>query len=195
MVALCCGSNYVFGSLALPLSKALGGRAVDLLGSCVDIGVYTGILISYLYQGHGVKVTSIVAGLLAGGGYVLLAVLLPYQLPLAVYGLCFFCIGQGSIGLASLSIAVTSKNEAPKNRGKVIGLLQAAYGACALVFSNVFVHVLNSNVISFFWVMAAVLTTMSLVTFVFIDVVPHVPIGVSKPPVRGYGSIGTLLAG
>ncbi len=108
---------------------------MDVLGSCVDIGVYTGLAMSFVYQYWGARWTALLSGILCAGGYAMLALLLDHQLPIGVYGVFFFAVGQGNFGLFAVCLASVSKNEPPRNRGKVTGLLQ---GTCTFMSSNPF---------------------------------------------------------
>jgi hypothetical protein len=40
ITSLCCGFNYLFSAISVPLSTALSGRSVEMLGSATDIGAY-----------------------------------------------------------------------------------------------------------------------------------------------------------
>ena len=108
---------------------------MDVLGSCVDIGVYTGLAMSFVYQYWGARWTALLSGILCAGGYAMLALLLDHQLPIGVYGVFFFAVGQGNFGLFAVCLASVSKNEPPRNRGKVTGLLQGTCISCQPIHS------------------------------------------------------------
>lgn len=168
LISICCGSNYLFGSISVPLSRLLGSD-VSLLGSCVDFGVYTGIMISSFYHHFGGRYTATLAASLTCGGYVGLALLVPLKINMAVYGICFFAIGQGSFGIFTICISTLCKTEPLENRGKAVGLLQAAYGFCSLLFANIFIRALGRDVIAFFWMMTAVTGSAALAAFLAIE--------------------------
>ena len=175
-VLLCLALRLLSRSVSILFNVCMCRLCVDArLVVCIgrlNVVADLGLLISMFYTYYGARATSIVGGVLSAGGYALLALLVPHNLPLGVYGVCFFCIGQGNFGVFSVCLQSVSKNEAAKNRGKVTGLLQASYGMCALVFSNVFEHVVDGDVVPFFWVMSIVSGSAALLTLLLVDAFP-----------------------
>lgn len=142
---------------------------IECTGSCIDIGAYTGILLSYAFYAWGPRVLAAISAALSCGGYLGLALLVPSQLPLGVYAFFAFCIGHGSYGILSLSVAICSQNESEQDRGKVIGALVCCTASTSLIFSAVFAHAFDYHVVPFFYCMAVVLLFACALVFLFVD--------------------------
>jgi hypothetical protein len=189
--SLLCGSNYLFAALSLPLSKALDGRPVEVLGSCIDIGVYTGLFIAMFQYRFGIRWAALLGGFLASGGYLALALLLPLKLSNSVYSIFFYMIGQGSYGMFSVGITVSTTNESIADRGKVTGALLASYGLCAFVMSKVLNRWLDSDVVQFSYLMSTLLATNAILLVLFVDFVSPSEtsnVTAAQPPVDADGS-------
>ncbi len=96
----------------MPLSLALGGRSVEVLGSMSDFGSYSAILLAMCHSRYGTRITALVGWLISAGANLALAAwLLPAQASTEVLAVCFFCIGQGFSGYGLINGATAQANE------------------------------------------------------------------------------------
>lgn len=170
--ALTLGSNFLFGAINLPLGNALEVSDVSILGSCLDLGSYLSILIGTVYVLFGIKITSVVCAIFLSGGYLLLYFIVPLKLELWVYGIVFFVIGQGSAGFFIMALTVNSINYF-NNNGIAVGMILGAFGACALVFANLFLYAFNQDLSTLFLVMLVVTLCTFFLFFFFIKVIDN----------------------
>eukprot|EP00050_Salpingoeca_kvevrii_P018223 m.71911 g.71911 ORF g.71911 m.71911 type:complete len:413 (-) comp7971_c0_seq2:341-1579(-) len=137
-VMLGAGSPYATGVLE-PIVKArfaLSETTAVLVATCMHLGMYTGITQGYFFDRFGIHAECILATLLLVAGYAgAFALSLGQTAPVALLGLCFFAIGQGSHGFYSVSAMTNVPNFKEADRGKVMGLLASGFGLAGAVFA------------------------------------------------------------
>jgi MFS family permease len=165
VVVLCAGTLYGFGAYSEQLADTFG-QNIDIIGSCGDIGVYTGVIMGVFSDKFGVKKGLAVSTILLSVGYFAAYQIvnpdgfLPLSVPLL--GVFYYCIGQGSFGFLIACLTAAGKSFSKENRTKTYGFFLCMYALSSIIFTLVFEQVNDSHLDSFFLTMTGTVLTAGL---------------------------------
>lgn len=139
MMNLVAGTPMMFGAFENKLKERFGysETAAMLVATSTQIGLFCGVFQGMLYDRFGPTLATLIATSLLVGGYLLAFFLTMSTPPAPLLALAFFFIGQGSHGLYTASTMTNVANTSPRRRGAVMGLLAAAFGLSAGIFSEI----------------------------------------------------------
>lgn len=130
---------------------------ISTIITAANFGTYLGIVPSLIYDTLGPRTACLLGMALIStgyaGAYLITAGILPSHYLLM--SLFFFIMGQGSSATYTSSLATNVKNFPANVRGLVTGVLVAAFGISAAVFSLAFRSLFHGNLEHFFVFMAA----------------------------------------
>lgn len=137
------GNSYLFGVYAGDLRSIFGisQSQVQLLGTLLNIGVWTGFTGGTLLDRFGRLPTIISGAALIFLGYFVIFLASsgiaagpdPRWYPL--WCVMFFCAGQGISFFTSVGLKINIQNFTPSQRGQIVGLLMAAFGISGGILS------------------------------------------------------------
>eukprot|EP01137_Pigoraptor_chileana_P016980 Opistho-2@74360 len=137
-----CGTIYAYNAFADELKKRMdySQSQAELIVSIGNIGICIGAPAGMFMDRYGPRRTAAVGAVLSFLGYFLMyaAVRHMIHVPFGVVCLFYFIVGQGSIFTympALMSVVASFDTE---NRGKVVGLVDAMFGASAAIFSSIY---------------------------------------------------------
>jgi hypothetical protein len=182
-MTLSAGTLYGFSAYSKDLVAALQHTGdLDILGSFGDAGLYAGITMGILTDKCGAIATLFVSAALTFVGYftVWLAVDGHVHLDIWVLAVAFFLAGQGSFGFYFTSVHLNGDLVSSEYRAAVYGFVLMLFGFSSLVYLSIYTAVLNSDISSFFLLLAISLPATGLLT-AFGQFMVHV-CGTPPPP-------------
>lgn len=165
LMTLSAGTLYGFSAYSKDLVVGLKKSGdVDILGSFGDAGLYAGITMGLLTDKCGAIATILLSAVLTFLGYFLvwLAVAGYVNLDMWVLAIAFFIAGQGSFGFYFTSVHLNGELFSSDYRAAIYGFVLMLFGFSSLVYLSIYTAGLNSDISSFFLLLAISLPSTGL---------------------------------
>lgn len=187
VIALACGTNYVYSAWAPQFAAKLGlsSTEINLIGTFGNLGMYaSGVPIGMLVDSRGPRPAAILGALALGLGYYPLhKVFDKGPGTMGVPLLCFFSTltGLGSCSAFSAAIKTSAVNW-PAHRGTATAFPIAGFGLSAFFFSGISSLAFPENTSGFLLLLAIGTFSMVAVSFFFLRIVSHPQPYTALPP-------------
>eukprot|EP00042_Codosiga_hollandica_P058800 m.891929 g.891929 ORF g.891929 m.891929 type:complete len:470 (+) comp59969_c0_seq8:39-1448(+) len=139
-VMVCAGTPFMLAAFGQLLKNrfAYTQTEITMVQTSTQVGLYAGIVQGVVYDRFGVRVACALAMLLLCGAYLAVYLAANHTPPPPLLAALFFLIGQGSHGLYTVSTMTNVPNFKAKQRGRIMGLLAAAFGISGALFTALF---------------------------------------------------------
>ncbi|ELR21222.1 transporter, major facilitator subfamily protein [Acanthamoeba castellanii str. Neff] len=152
---------------------------ITLIATFGNIGLYVGFLMGKLYDTLGVKWTCAVAGTMVCGGYFCAWIVVAGHIDAGYWWLMaifYLIIGQGNWGLYLATLTVNMRNFDKEDRGKVAGLLAAAFGLSSGMFTLIYaVFFSETDNVAGYILFTAIVVALAVIVAVLV-MRPEVPV-------------------
>ncbi|RDW92030.1 hypothetical protein BP5796_01424 [Coleophoma crateriformis] len=176
LIALACGSNYVFSAWAPQFADKLklSSTEINLIGLTGNLGMYSvGIPVGILVDRKGPRLAVVIGFVCLAAGYFPLHQAYDRgsgSLP----AMCFFSFLTGLGGCAAFAASIkTSALNWPHHRGTATGVPLAAFGLSAFFFSIFSQFVVAGDTGDFLMLLATGTSGLVFISFFFLRVLPH----------------------
>ena len=159
------GAFFSFSIFSSNLSHLLNTNNISIVGSMLDIGFFSSLLIGLIYYYTNSYFTITFSTVLCILGW-----LLPiYYNNFIFYCVCFFLIGLGSSGLQLVAISINSDNFNPKFRGSIVGIMMGGVAIAGIIWTLIYTYATNSNINLLFYLIAISTAIFGILGLLFIQ--------------------------
>ncbi|KAI5785085.1 major facilitator superfamily domain-containing protein [Peziza echinospora] len=189
LVALSCGTNYVYSAYAPQLAERLQLSATQsgLIGTFGNLGMYlSGIPAGILVDSKGPRLATFIGALaLFCGYYPIYRAYLAGPGSMSVVTLCFFSTITGAGSCCGFGAAMKAAAlNFPSHRGTATALPLSAFGLSAFFFSILSSTLFPGNTGSFLLLLSVGTSSIVFVAFFFLRIIPVPNAYAALPPTR-----------
>lgn len=157
-LVLCAGSCYMY---PIYLHKIIDRfnfniREINFFGTCINMGMWVGLPMGFIYDRYGPKISCIVSIGLVCGSYTLLHYIMNYITEISIYPLLIiaFTLGQGCCLLYSITVATNFKNFKFKDNSGIVGLLTSNIAIAPSIFTTFRENLKMLTMENFFYILS-----------------------------------------
>jgi MFS family permease len=144
-------------------------REINLFGTCINIGLWVGFPMGFIYDKFGPKISSLLGTILLGGGYLSLHFIMNTDFflqldSLSIYPLLFlaFLIGQGASICYTTGVTTNLKNFRFKDSSSIVGLLVSNMAIAPSIFTTFKENIKILTVENFFFIISIFISSIIL---------------------------------